>query len=116
MVVTRRRVGRLTTGVAASLAGLLLLGAATASSALEGDTLYAKPGQFFTADDGAKLNFYCRGKGSPTVLLEAGEGDWSPAWATVQPVVSRWTRTCAYDRAGAGFSDPGPLPSNEQRV
>ncbi|MGH3430605.1 MAG: alpha/beta fold hydrolase [Mycobacteriales bacterium] len=98
----------------ALLGGTLLLGA-TACNAFEGDDLYARPGQFFTADDGAKLNFYCMGKGSPTVVFESGEGDWSPSWATVQPVVSGWARTCSYDRAGAGFSGPGPLPSNDKR-
>lgn len=85
------------------------------SYAFEGDRLYAKPGQFFTASDGTRLNFYCIGKGSPTVVFDAGEGDWSPAWATVQPQISRWARTCSYDRSGAGFSELGPLPTNVER-
>lgn len=114
MATTRRMVRHLAIGVAASLGGTLLL-QAPACNAFEGDTLYAKPGQFFTADDGAKLNFYCMGRGSPTVVFESGEGDWSPSWATVQPAVSGWTRTCSYDRAGGGFSGPGPLPSNDKR-
>jgi pimeloyl-ACP methyl ester carboxylesterase len=95
--------------------GVVLLLVATACSAFDGDTLYAKPGHFFRADDGAQLNFYCTGSGSPTVVLESGEGDWSPSWATVQPGVSGWTRVCSYDRAGAGFSGPGPLPSSSRR-
>ncbi len=109
--MTQRTVKHLAMGAAAAL----LLGAAGASRAFDGDNIYARPGQAFTAADGAKLNFYCKGHGSPTVLLEAGEGDWSPAWASVQPAVSQWTRTCAYDRAAAGFSGPGPLPTNEKR-
>lgn len=113
MATTRWMVRHLAIGVAASLGGTLLL-QAPACNAFEGDTLYAKPGQFFTADDGAKLNFYCMGRGSPTVVFESGEGDWSPSWVTVQPAVSGWTRTCSYDRAGAGFSGPGPLPSNDK--
>ncbi|MGD0142264.1 MAG: alpha/beta hydrolase [Rhizomicrobium sp.] len=48
-------------------------------------------------------------------MFDAGEGDWSPAWAPVQPEVSKWTRTCSYDRAGAGFSVMGPLPTNSKR-
>jgi pimeloyl-ACP methyl ester carboxylesterase len=103
------------TALRASLAGAFLLGAATASHAIEGDSLYAKPGRTFTASDGAKLNFYCRGKGSPTIVLEAGEGDWSPAWASVQPALAQWTRACSYDRASAGFSGPGPRPNGEVR-
>ena len=99
----------------AVLAATLLFGAAGAARAIEGDSLYAKPGKTFMAADGAKLNFYCRGEGSPTVVFEAGEGDWSPAWASVQPAISKWTRTCSYDRAGAGFSGPAPLPTSEHR-
>ena len=33
----------------------------------------------------------------------------------MQPAVSAWTRACSYDRAGAEFSGPGPLPSNDKR-
>jgi pimeloyl-ACP methyl ester carboxylesterase len=88
---------------------------ATRGVAFEGDGTYARPGKFFTASDGTSLNFYCRGAGSPTVIFEAGEGDWSPAWATVQPEISKWTRTCSYDRSGAGFSALGPLPTNVER-
>jgi pimeloyl-ACP methyl ester carboxylesterase len=105
----------LTMSVAACLGGIILLLEATAGNAFDGDTLYATPGQFLIADDGAKLNFYCKGTGSPTVIFESGEGDWSPAWATVQPAVAAWTRACSYDRAGAGFSGSGPLPSNDKR-
>jgi pimeloyl-ACP methyl ester carboxylesterase len=102
-------------GAACVLGATLLLSPANPSSAFEGDALYAKPGRFFTASDGAKLNFYCMGKGSPTVVLDSGEGDWSPSWTTVQPEVSQWTRVCSYDRAGAGFSTLGPLPTNSKR-
>ena len=41
------------------------------------------------------------------------EGGWaadSLAWTKVQALVAPRLRTCAYDRAGYGFSDPGPLP------
>ena len=114
MATTRWRVRHLAMGIAASLGGALALHA-PACAAFEGDSVYAKPGQFFAADDGAKLNFYCVGNGSPTVVFESGEGDWSPSWATVQPAVSGWTRACSYDRSGAGFSGPGPLPSNDRR-
>jgi pimeloyl-ACP methyl ester carboxylesterase len=60
--------------------------------------------------DGRRLSMYCEGHGSPTVLLEAGFGATLQAWAKVQPVLARKTRVCAYDRAGYGLSDPGPLP------
>lgn len=114
MASARAMVSHATMGMVALCSGAILL-QSPVCDAFEGDAVYAKPGQFFTADDGAKLNFYCSGKGSPTVVFESGEGDWSPSWATLQPAVSAWTRTCSYDRAGAGFSGAGPLPSNEKR-
>lgn len=55
---------------------------------------------------GRRLNIVCTGKGSPTVILEAGLLADSAAWRLVQPAVSRNTRVCSYDRAGLGFSDP----------
>ena len=55
---------------------------------------------------GRRLNVVCTGKGSPTVILEAGLLADSTTWRLVQPAVSRNTRVCSYDRAGLGFSDP----------
>jgi pimeloyl-ACP methyl ester carboxylesterase len=42
--------------------------------------------------------------------VENGLGDFSVDWILVQNKVSRFTRICTYDRAGYGWSDPGPLP------
>ncbi|HTD38197.1 MAG TPA: alpha/beta fold hydrolase [Candidatus Limnocylindrales bacterium] len=59
---------------------------------------------------GRRLNVYCTGSGSPTVLLDANESDDTSSWRFVQPFVAQHTQVCSYDRAGFGFSDPGPLP------
>lgn len=48
----------------------------------------------------------CRGDGQPTVVLEAGMGSDSSTWSAVQDELATTTRTCAYDRAGRGRSDP----------
>jgi pimeloyl-ACP methyl ester carboxylesterase len=80
------------------------------------DMLYSRPGQMASAADGARLSFYCLGTGSPTVVLESGWGDWAPAWSIVQPKIAQFTRVCSYDRAGSGFSDPGPLPRTSARI
>ncbi len=67
--------------------------------------------------DGRHLSISCLGTGSPTVVLEAGldwGGSWS--WITVLPEVARFTRVCAYDRAGSGFSDPGPIPRDGKHI
>jgi pimeloyl-ACP methyl ester carboxylesterase len=79
------------------------------------DMIYAQVGQLVDAG-GSRLNLYCMGSGSPTVVFDSGWEDWAPAWSTVQPQIARWTRACSYDRAGAGFSDPGPMPRTSMRI
>jgi len=79
------------------------------------DIRYAQPGRL-VAVNGSRLNLYCMGSGSPTVVFDSGWEDWAPAWSTVQPEVAKWTRACSYDRAGAGFSDPGPMPRTSVRI
>jgi pimeloyl-ACP methyl ester carboxylesterase len=59
---------------------------------------------------GYRLHINCTGSGSPTVVIEAGWGDWSLGWSGVQPGVAKTTRVCTYDRAGMGYSEPGPMP------
>lgn len=68
---------------------------------------------------GRKLYLECMGIGSPTVILEGGLGSGGAAsgriWNqlngrnTIQPDIAQETRVCAYDRAGYGFSDQGPV-------
>src|SRR5882757_6464339 len=79
------------------------------------DILYAQPGKL-VAVNGFRLNLYCMGSGSPTVVFDSGWEDWAPAWSKVQPEIAKWTRACSYDRAGAGFSDPGPMPRTSVRI
>jgi len=79
------------------------------------DIVYAQPGQLVDAG-GFRLNLYCMGSGSPTVVFDSGFGDWAPVWSKVQPQIAKWTRACSYDRAGAGFSDPGPMPRTSVRI
>jgi pimeloyl-ACP methyl ester carboxylesterase len=62
------------------------------------------PGQLYIVD-GHVMHLYCTGEGSPTLVLESGHGEDFTVWGKVQPALSRITRTCAYDRAGFGWSD-----------
>jgi len=68
---------------------------------------YPPPGRLVDIG-GRKLHLLCSGAGSPTVILAAGGGAFSIDWALVQPKVAGTTRVCSYDRAGLGWSDPGP--------
>src|SRR5215469_16657276 len=93
----------------------LLCGIHAAVDAAPGDELYTRPGRLVEAD-GTRLNLYCTGNGSPAVVFDSGWEDWAPVWTIVQPEVAKWTRACSYDRAGAGLSDPGPLPRTSVRI
>ena len=63
-----------------------------------------------------RLHLHCTGRGSPTVIFESGLGGTSLDWVKVQPEVTGFTRACSYDRAGYGWSDPGPLPRHAARI
>jgi pimeloyl-ACP methyl ester carboxylesterase len=55
-----------------------------------------------------RLHLWCRGIGTPTVVMDAGLGDTSLVWNYVLDGVSMFTQACAYDRAGQGYSDESP--------
>ena len=59
---------------------------------------------------GRRMNFHCVGSGAPTVIFEQGGEGFISNWAKVQPAISELTRTCLYDRAGFGYSDPPDRP------
>jgi pimeloyl-ACP methyl ester carboxylesterase len=56
--------------------------------------------------NGHRLAIWCKGVGSPTVILEHGIGYGvdSASWATVQTGIAKETRVCRYDRAFVGHS------------
>lgn len=60
--------------------------------------------------EGRSLNIYCSGEGSPTVILSAGAPFSGFSWTAVQREIAKFTQACWYDRAGYGWSDPGPDP------
>ena len=90
--------------------GLALVGAIYERIAEAADAkTYPPPGQLVDVG-GHRLHINCVGTGSPTVVIEAGLGDWSTGWDFVQQGVAKATRVCTYDRAGWGWSEAGPLP------
>ncbi|MET0283907.1 MAG: alpha/beta hydrolase [Polyangiales bacterium] len=55
---------------------------------------------------GRSIHLDCRGRGSPTVVLEAGHDVLgSLSWTRVHGPLARTTRVCTYDRAGYLWSD-----------
>jgi pimeloyl-ACP methyl ester carboxylesterase len=94
---------------------LMLLGAIYESVAETGDMrAYPPPGQMVDVG-GYRLHINCIGTGSPTVVIDAGWGDWSAKWSWVQLEVAKTTRVCTYDRAGMSYSEAGPLPRNAEQ-
>jgi pimeloyl-ACP methyl ester carboxylesterase len=73
------------------------------------------PGQLVDIG-GYRLHLWCTGDGAPAVILDTGLGGSTPGWGFVQPEVARFTRVCSYDRAGMGYSDPGPSPRTARRI
>jgi pimeloyl-ACP methyl ester carboxylesterase len=65
---------------------------------------------------GRTLHIHCTGSGSPTVVLVAGGGAYAIDWALVQPRIAESSRVCSYDRAGLGWSDPGPADETVEQT
>ncbi len=84
--------------------------------ALIRDPVYLRAHQLVAVEHGRRLNLYCSGKGSPTVIFDSGMADPTNVWGFVQPAVASKTRACSYDRAGVGFSDPGRRPSTAANI
>src|SRR6185503_15971781 len=61
---------------------------------------------------GHKLHIHCVGptNAGPTVIFESGGGGYSRDWTRVRDLLPSQVRTCAYDRAGSGWSESGPAP------
>jgi pimeloyl-ACP methyl ester carboxylesterase len=62
------------------------------------------------------LNMNCSGQGSPTVIMDTGLGVPAMGWNFVQPEVAKFARVCSYDRAGYGWSTPGPMPRTSGEI
>jgi pimeloyl-ACP methyl ester carboxylesterase len=103
----------------AALSGILFGAVAPAAArdpAVIADTAYTHAQTLVEVQPGRRLNLYCTGKGSPTVIFEAGQGDSTRVWGLVQPSIASKTRACSYDRAGLGFSDPSTRPSTSANI
>jgi pimeloyl-ACP methyl ester carboxylesterase len=95
--------------------GILLFAAVFSAAALaqtNSTPPFPAPGRLVDVG-GWRLHLNCTGQAGgsqPTVILEAGIGDFSVEWSLVQPGVAKYARVCSYDRAGDGWSDLGPYP------
>lgn len=77
---------------------------------------YAEPQTLVKIGRSRRLNLVIAGEGAPAVILAPGLNETALSWAGIQPVIARKTLTVAFDKAGMGFSDPGPLPRTASAV
>ncbi|MCP4539165.1 MAG: alpha/beta hydrolase [Chloroflexi bacterium] len=86
---------------------LLILGYRYQSNANQRDVeKFPPPGKLVKISGDIDVHLYCQGQGDVTVIFEAAQGDSSLDWIKVQSAVSKFTRVCAYDRPGLGWSSP----------
>ena len=61
------------------------------------------------------LQIHLEGKGAPTVVIDCGITDQLDKLRPLQDRIARVTHVIAYNRAGYGQSQPGPLPRHSGR-
>jgi pimeloyl-ACP methyl ester carboxylesterase len=111
---------RWTLRILVGLCGLIVVTALTGATyqwlATRNDLAATPPPGHLVDIGGYRLHLWCTGDGAPAVILDTGLGGSTPGWGFVQPEVARFTRVCSYDRAGMGYSDPGPSPRTARRI
>jgi pimeloyl-ACP methyl ester carboxylesterase len=80
-----------------------------------------RPSGTYVDIGGRKLRLVCAGPpadpGRPTVWMEAGAFGLAADFAAIQEkLTAKGIRFCAYDRAGLGWSDPGPKPRDSEAI
>lgn len=78
-----------------------------------------EPSGRFVDIGGRKLRLVCEGPKSdkPVIWMEAGAWGLAADFAAIQQgLAQKGIRSCAYDRAGMGFSDPGPKPRDSAAI
>src|SRR3954464_15034940 len=99
-------------GLIGLVAAGLLTGLAVEKLAELRDThLYPPPGRMVDTGNGRR-HIFCEGRGAPTVVLITGNGIPAILIRPLQDQVARFSRVCAYDRAGLGWSEPAIAPLN----
>jgi pimeloyl-ACP methyl ester carboxylesterase len=111
-----RRLAIAVLAILAMMVALVFAGATYQAIASHADARrHPEPGRLVDVG-GYRLKINCTGRGSSTVVLEAGLGDVSIEWSRVQPEIAKFARACSYDRAGYGGSDAGPMPRTSAQI
>jgi pimeloyl-ACP methyl ester carboxylesterase len=92
----------------AVIAALVAAGAVYQAASVERESAEFPPPGMLVDIGGRKLHIVCIGEGAPTVIFEASGFGNSLSFAAARTEVAAQTQVCSYDRAGTGWSDPGP--------
>ena len=76
---------------------------------------FPPPGQLLNVG-GRKQHIWIEGTGPATVILEAGLMSTVLSWSGLREQLVKSYRVVAYDRAGLGWSDLGPMPRSADRL
>jgi len=57
---------------------------------------------------GHRIDLFCEGTGTPTVVMEMGVGEPAALYRPIQDKVAEFTRACSCDRPGIGWSEANP--------
>jgi pimeloyl-ACP methyl ester carboxylesterase/membrane protease YdiL (CAAX protease family) len=102
------------------LGGIVLLGGigafVQATAANWDGRAFPPPGEMVDVG-GHRLHLQVMGDShpGPTVILDAGMASFSTNWHWVQSDLAPSVRVVAYDRAGLGWSEPGPAPRDARQ-
>jgi pimeloyl-ACP methyl ester carboxylesterase len=77
--------------------------------------LHPPPGKFVSLGT-HRLHLLEEGRGSPTIILEAGLMSTNLSWTDIRRKLAESYRVVTYDRAGLGWSDLGPMPRTAERI
>ncbi len=77
--------------------------------------LHPPPGKFVNLGT-HRLHLLDEGRGSPTIILEAGLMSTNLSWTDLRSKLAESYRVVCYDRAGLGWSDIGPMPRTAERI
>lgn len=111
-----RWAGRIAAGLVVLLLVAAIAGAVSQSVSSRRDLAATPPPGRLVDVGGHRLHIWCMGSGEPVVVFESGLGGTSFGSYDEMVEVSRFTRVCAYDRAGMGYSEPGPRPRTSRRI
>lgn len=94
---------------------IAVTGLVIVTTAASAGGFYNRTGQLYDIGK-LRIHMACLGTGRPVVIFDSGLGGFSLEWLGIQRSLATEMTTCAYDRAGYGWSDVGPSPRTTSQI